>query len=119
MAKAERRPVESQGAGRARVILVVVGLGRGAAAAASRRPPAAREARAAWGAHRPRRWASSSASPSSPLGWSVWESLHAHDLRLAWSGRPFIGLDNYLEAFGEPRFRAALGADALLHVSVH
>jgi ABC-type sugar transport system permease subunit len=42
-----------------------------------------------------------------PLAWTLWESLHAHDLRLSWTGRPFVGLANYAEAFGEPRFRAA------------
>ncbi len=43
-----------------------------------------------------------------PLGWTVWESLHLHDLRMPWLGRPFIGLDNYAEALGDPRFRSAL-----------
>ncbi len=44
-----------------------------------------------------------------PLAWTVWESLHLHDLRMPWLGRPFIGLDNYLEALGDQRFREALG----------
>ena len=48
-----------------------------------------------------------------PLGWTVWESLHLHDLRMPWLGRPFIGLDNYLEALGDQRFR-----EALLHTLV-
>jgi ABC-type sugar transport system permease subunit len=43
-----------------------------------------------------------------PLGWTVWESLHLHDLRMPWRGRPFIGLDNYLELAGDPRFYGAL-----------
>ena len=43
-----------------------------------------------------------------PLGWTVWESLHLHDLRMPWLGRPFIGLDNYVEALGDQRFREAL-----------
>jgi ABC-type sugar transport system permease subunit len=43
-----------------------------------------------------------------PLGWTVWESLHLHDLRMPWRGRPFIGLDNYLELAGDPRFHGAL-----------
>ena len=43
-----------------------------------------------------------------PLAWTVWESLHLHDLRMPWLGRPFIGLDNYLEALGDVRFREAL-----------
>ena len=48
-----------------------------------------------------------------PLAWTVWESLHLHDLRMPWLGRPFIGLDNYLEALGDQRFR-----EALLHTLV-
>jgi ABC-type sugar transport system permease subunit len=44
-----------------------------------------------------------------PLFWTLWESLHLHDLRMPWLGRPFIGLDNYVEAAGDPRFRSALG----------
>ncbi len=43
-----------------------------------------------------------------PLGWTLWESVHLHDLRMPWLGRPFIGLDNYLEAVRDPRFREAL-----------
>lgn len=43
-----------------------------------------------------------------PLGWTFWESLHLHDLRMPWLGRPFIGLANYIEAVGDPRFRGAL-----------
>jgi ABC-type sugar transport system permease subunit len=43
-----------------------------------------------------------------PLVWTVWESLHLHDLRMPWLGRPFVGLDNYLEAFKDPRFYGAL-----------
>jgi ABC-type sugar transport system permease subunit len=43
-----------------------------------------------------------------PMAWTLWESLHQHDLRLPWLGRPFVGLDNYAEALAEPRFRGAL-----------
>ena len=39
-----------------------------------------------------------------PLVWTVWESLHQHDLRLPWLGRPFVGLDNYREAVTDSRF---------------
>ncbi|HZB27659.1 MAG TPA: hypothetical protein VE282_03780, partial [Gemmatimonadales bacterium] len=28
-----------------------------------------------------------------PLVWTVWESLHLHDLRMPWLGQPYIGLD--------------------------
>lgn len=43
-----------------------------------------------------------------PLLWTVWESLHLHDLRMPWRGRPFIGLANYVEIAGDLRFRGAL-----------
>jgi len=44
-----------------------------------------------------------------PLLWTFWESVHLHDLRMPWLGRPFIGADNYLEALRDGRFRDALG----------
>lgn len=47
-----------------------------------------------------------------PLGWTAWESLHLHDLRMPWLGRPLIGLGNYGEALSDARFRAALGHTA-------
>ena len=47
-----------------------------------------------------------------PLVWTAWESLHLHDLRMPWLGKPFVGLDNYAEAFAAPRFREALGHTA-------
>lgn len=43
-----------------------------------------------------------------PLAWTVWESLHLHDLRMPWRGTPFIGLSNYRELLGDTRFAAAL-----------
>jgi len=43
-----------------------------------------------------------------PLAWTFWESLHLHDLRMPWLGRPFVGLNNYIDAIGDPRFRGAL-----------
>jgi ABC-type sugar transport system permease subunit len=42
-----------------------------------------------------------------PLCWMAWESLHLHDLRMPWLGRPFIGFANYRDAVADPRFRAA------------
>ena len=51
-----------------------------------------------------------------PLGYTFWESLHLHDLRMPWLGRPFVGLGNYREAFAEPRFWAALGHTAFFTV---
>lgn len=47
-----------------------------------------------------------------PLAWTVWESLHRHDLRLPWTGRPFVGLGNYADIAADPRFRAAMGHTA-------
>ncbi|HUF36324.1 MAG TPA: sugar ABC transporter permease [Gemmatimonadales bacterium] len=44
-----------------------------------------------------------------PLGWTLWESVHLHDLRMPWLGRPFVGLDQYVEALGDPRFWSSLG----------
>jgi multiple sugar transport system permease protein len=43
-----------------------------------------------------------------PLSWTIWESLHLHDLRMPWLGRPFVGLDNYLEVLQDRRFWGAM-----------
>jgi ABC-type sugar transport system permease subunit len=43
-----------------------------------------------------------------PVGWTFWESLHRHDLRMPWLGRPFTGLANYLELTHDARFWTAL-----------
>lgn len=43
-----------------------------------------------------------------PIGATVWEALHGHDLRLPWLGRPFIGLANFMEATQDPRFGSAV-----------
>ncbi|HVR29776.1 MAG TPA: sugar ABC transporter permease [Thermoanaerobaculia bacterium] len=43
-----------------------------------------------------------------PMVWTLWESLHLHDLRMPWLGQPFVGLDNYAAALGDARFRGAL-----------
>jgi ABC-type sugar transport system permease subunit len=43
-----------------------------------------------------------------PIAVTTWEALHQHDLRLPWLGRPFVGADNFVEAAGDPRFRAAM-----------
>jgi ABC-type sugar transport system permease subunit len=44
-----------------------------------------------------------------PIGWTFWESLHLHDLRMPWRGRPFVGAANYVEIMAAPRFWSALG----------
>jgi ABC-type sugar transport system permease subunit len=43
-----------------------------------------------------------------PLLATVWESLHHHDLRMPWLGRPFIGLGNYYSALTDQRLREAV-----------
>lgn len=48
-----------------------------------------------------------------PILWTAWESLHRHDLNMPWTGRPFLGLGNYLEIIGDGRFRSALAHTAL------
>ncbi len=52
-----------------------------------------------------------------PLAWTAWESMHLHDLRMPWLGRPFIGAANYVEALGDPRFWGALGHTAFFAVT--
>jgi ABC-type sugar transport system permease subunit len=47
-----------------------------------------------------------------PLGWTIWESLHQHDLRMPWLGRPFVGLSNYATVAGDARFWGAIGHTA-------
>ena len=44
-----------------------------------------------------------------PIAWTFWESLHLHDLRMPWRGRPFVGVANYVEIMAAPRFWSALG----------
>lgn len=43
-----------------------------------------------------------------PIAATAWQALHQNDLRLPWLGTPFVGLANFAEAFGDPRFRDAL-----------
>ena len=52
-----------------------------------------------------------------PLAWTVWESLHVHDLRMPWRGTPFVWLANYVEALGAPRFWSALAHTAIFTVA--
>lgn len=52
-----------------------------------------------------------------PLTWTVWESLHQHDLRMPWLGQPFIGLANYREIVLDTRFWAALGHTAFFAIA--
>jgi len=47
-----------------------------------------------------------------PLAWTLWESVHLHDLRMPWLGKPFIGLRNYGDALVDGRFWQALGHTA-------
>lgn len=48
-----------------------------------------------------------------PILWTAWESLHLHDLRMPWLGRPFIGIGNYAEAVHDARFRESVVHTAL------
>jgi ABC-type sugar transport system permease subunit len=43
-----------------------------------------------------------------PLSWTIWESLHLHDLRMPWLGQPFVGLANYADALRDGRFWGAM-----------
>ncbi|HQZ37726.1 MAG TPA: sugar ABC transporter permease [Vicinamibacterales bacterium] len=52
-----------------------------------------------------------------PILWTFWESLHLHDLRMPWLGRPFVGVSNYVEALGAARFWTALGHTAFFVVA--
>ena len=47
-----------------------------------------------------------------PILWTFWESLHLHDLRMPWLGRPFVGGLNYAEALSDQRFRDAVAHTA-------
>jgi len=47
-----------------------------------------------------------------PIVWTAWESLHLHDLRMPWLGRPFLGWDNYLAVLSDRRFLLALSHTA-------
>lgn len=51
-----------------------------------------------------------------PLVWTVWESLHVHDLRMPWRGQPFVGIGNFREILAEPRFWEALAHTAVFTV---
>jgi ABC-type sugar transport system permease subunit len=44
-----------------------------------------------------------------PVVWVLWESLHLDDLRMPWLGQRFVGAQNYVEAFSDPRFWGAVG----------
>lgn len=52
-----------------------------------------------------------------PVGWTLWESLHRHDLRMPWLGKPFVGLENYGELLSDTRFWSALGHTAFFAVT--
>lgn len=51
-----------------------------------------------------------------PIGWTFWESLHAHDLRMPWLGRPFVGAANYVDALSSTRFQAAMAHTVMFTV---
>jgi ABC-type sugar transport system permease subunit len=47
-----------------------------------------------------------------PMAWTFAESLHLHDLRMPWLGRPFVGAANYVEALSDPRLLASVAHTA-------
>ncbi len=51
-----------------------------------------------------------------PLLWTVWESLHVHDLRMPWRGQPFVWFANYVEVLVDPRFWGAMWHTAIFTV---
>ncbi|HKI85424.1 MAG TPA: extracellular solute-binding protein, partial [Thermoanaerobaculia bacterium] len=51
-----------------------------------------------------------------PLGWTFWESLHAHDLRMPWKGEPFVGLEQYASIAASGRFWSAMAHTAVFTV---
>ena len=53
-----------------------------------------------------------------PIAWTLWESLHLHDLRMPWRGRPFVGVANYAEIAGDVRFWGALAHTVMFTVAV-
>ena len=71
------------------------------------RPQSRREERLAWAIAAPAVLATVAVAIV-PLGVTVYESLHVHDLRLPEQGRVFVGLSNYLEAARSERFLGAL-----------
>ena len=76
-----------------------------------RRGAEAREARLAWGFLAPALVVIAGVA-FVPLVGTAWESLHRHDLRMPWLGRPFVGAGNYAEAMGDGRMWAALAHTA-------
>ncbi len=76
----------------------------------------AREARLAWAFVLPA-LAAITLIAMFPLGWTVWESFHVHDLRMPWRGRPFVWLANYVEVVGDGRFWGAMWHTLVFTVS--
>jgi ABC-type sugar transport system permease subunit len=73
--------------------------------------PEAREARLAWALAAPALGCIALVALV-PIAWTFWDSLHLHDLRMPWLGRPFVGVENYVEVLRAPRFWSALGHTA-------
>jgi ABC-type sugar transport system permease subunit len=51
-----------------------------------------------------------------PIAWTLWESVHLHDLRMPWLGRPFVGAANYVEALTSARVWQAVAHTAVFTV---
>lgn len=52
-----------------------------------------------------------------PLVWTVWESIHLHDLRMPWRGKPVIYAANFVEALADARFWEAMAHTAIFTVT--
>jgi ABC-type sugar transport system permease subunit len=87
-------------------------LGIGASAVVNGASLRVREARLAWLLVAPALLVLASVALA-PLAATIWESLHRHDLRMPWLGRPWVGVSNYTAALADPRLREALGHTAL------
>jgi ABC-type sugar transport system permease subunit len=87
-------------------------IASGARRATSMRPWRRGETRLAWALVLPA-FATIALVVVFPIGWTFWESLHLHDLRMPWLGRPRIGLANYAEALNDSRVWSALAHTGL------
>jgi ABC-type sugar transport system permease subunit len=80
------------------------------------RPGSRAEARLAWLFAAPALGVIASVA-AFPVLWTFWESLHLHDLRMPWLGRPFIGAANYQAVASDSRAWSALAHTIAFTVS--
>ena len=53
-----------------------------------------------------------------PIVWTLWESLHLHDLRMPWLGRPFVGAAELRRSAGGRRGSGARSRHTVVFVAV-